>query len=214
MKTLMSNLPDDQTIVLNPKTNKPLVRGKNGRFIKSDAGDGDIPSQSNTSAGLNTTTDDQYPNYQSVDQTNTLNQTPSGYVSAPGKETSPNLEEIYLEEAKRTQELKEGLAELEKTAEVKEIKGEIELPEMVKQAGVEQIGEETPVIEEESSAKLPLADDRIYKIVKRTNPIRQDTSSSLTWWAYWCWRQLSLLHIKLKDMHGKIIRIVNKPQAD
>lgn len=195
MNALMSNLPADQKIVLNPNTGKPLVRGNNGQFMKTTPAN---DYQQNTSQPP--------PIINNINPVrNTLNQTPQGYAGIPGKEQAPNVEEIYLEDAQKTEELKEQLAELEKTAEVKEIKGEVELPEIVKQAGVKQAGEEIPVTEE-PPVSMPLPDDKIYSTVKKSSLIRRDTSSSLIWLGWWCWRQLSALHIKLKDVHGKIIR--------
>lgn len=198
MKTLMSNLPVDPKIALNPKTNKPLVRGKNGRFVKTD-----ITTNTNNDQQISTGT--QLPPLpEDVKPTALLNQMPPGYTGTVNKELVPNAEEIYEEDAEKTKEIKERLAELEKTAEVQEIKGEVELPEIVKGAGVEQAGEDVP-IDVPEEIKMPLPDETIYT-VSHTNPLQQKTSESKTWWVYWCLRQLAKLHITLKKVHGKIIR--------
>jgi hypothetical protein len=94
---------------------------------------------------------------------------------------------------------------LEKSTEVKEIKGEIELPEMVQKQGVEVVGESVPV-SPQNNIVLPLDDSKIYKIIKNIKNFHQDIKSSVTWLALWCFRQLSLLHIKLKEVGGKVIR--------
>ncbi|MBI3385172.1 hypothetical protein HY030_03205 [Candidatus Gottesmanbacteria bacterium] len=125
-----------------------------------------------------------------------------------GKENQPNFEEVYLEDAERTKELKEQLAELEKEAEVKEIKGEIELPEMVKKEGVEVVGEEVP-IPTQPTLTLPLDDQKIYKVIKNFRRLHQNVKDSITWLSWWCFRQLQLVGIKLKEVHGKIIRETN-----
>jgi hypothetical protein len=127
---------------------------------------------------------------------------PAGGVN---KESFPNIESIYLEEAEKTKELQEQLADLEKSTEVKEIKGEIELPEMVQKQGVEVVGESVPV-SPQNNIVLPLDDSKIYKIIKNIKNFHQDIKSSVTWLALWCFRQLSLLHIKLKEVGGKVIR--------
>lgn len=121
------------------------------------------------------------------------------------KENQPNPEEIYLEEKEKTRELKEQLAQLEKEAEVKEIKGEIELPEMVKKEGVEVIGEETP-IPTQPTIVLPLDDTKVYTLVKNFKRLHKSLRDSVTWLAFWCWRQLQVLHIKLKEVGGQVVR--------
>lgn len=121
------------------------------------------------------------------------------------KELQPGVEQIYLEEAEKTKELKEQLAELEKEAEVKEIKGEVELPEMVKKAGVEVVGEDTP-IPTQTTVVLPLDDTKVYHIVKSFKKLHQNVKDSVTWLAFWCYRQLQVLHIKLKEVGGQVTR--------
>ncbi len=122
------------------------------------------------------------------------------------KESQPNIEEIFLEEAQKTKELKEQLAELEKATEVQEIKGEVELPQIVRQAGVKQAGDDVP-LSEETSVILPMDDTKIYKIVTNVKKFHQDIKSSATWLAYWCWRYLAEAHFKLKEVGGKVVRL-------
>lgn len=161
---------------VNPKnSNVPLVRDKTGKFVKKSANTDDLA---------------------------TSNQVVS---SSSGKENQPNFEEVYLEDAEKTKELKEQLAELEKEAEVSEIKGEIELPEMVKKQGVEVTGETAP-LPTMPTITLPLDDQKIYNIVKNFKKLHQNVKDSVTWLGWWCNRQLQLLGVKLKEVHGKIIR--------
>lgn len=199
----MSNLPNTQNVVLNPKTNKPLVRGSNGRFVKSTTvfdskkNDNDTPVATNSPVKAS-------PPTPITSRSDALNQVPQNYVGMQSKEILPGAEEIMLQDAEKTKELKEQIKEMEKSAEVKEISEEIELPEDVKNIGVKPVGEETPVFEEKK-VEMPLSDDKIYSTVHK-NPVAQDASSSLTWLAIWCYRQLTMLGVKLKTVHGKLSR--------
>lgn len=190
----MSNLPNatNNTKPLGPKNYS--VRGKNGRFTKTSQSAQSTPVVSDTNIPVNTPV-----------STVPSNLPPTPTTGGAAKELQPGLEQVYLEEAERTKELKEQLAELEKEAEVKEIKGEIELPEMVKKEGVEVIGEGTP-IPTQTKVVLPLDDTKVYHIVKSFKKLHQNVKDSVTWLAFWCYRQLQLLHIKLKEVHGKITR--------
>jgi len=176
----------------NTTNNKPLVpknysvRGKNGRFSKVVSNDTNIP--------VNTPVPVMPPTFSSIPTTGSV-----------AKESQPGVEQIYLEEAEKTKELKEQLAQLEKEAEVKEIKGEIELPEMVKKAGVEVVGEDTP-IPTKITVVLPLDDTKVYHVVKSFKKLHQNVKDSVTWLAFWCYRQLQVLHIKLKEVGGQVTR--------
>ncbi len=189
----MTDLPNT-TQNITPKKNYS-VRGKNGRFSKSS---------SSTQATSVLPTDTNIPVNTPVSVTPP--NVPLTSVSGSGaKELQPGVEQIYLEEAEKTKELKEQLAQLEKEAEVKEIKGEVELPEMVKKEGVENIGEDTPIITQPTIV-LPLDDTKVYQIVKSVKKLHQNVKDSVTWLAFWCYRQLQVLHIKLKEVGGQVTR--------
>ena len=181
--------------------NQTVTRDPKGRFVstgKSISGGGDV-FDSSTQNTVSTQNDaGQLPSTTTV--------TPASQIGF-GKETQPNYEDIYLQEAERTKEIKDQIAELEKGADVeaKEIRGEIELPQIVKDAGVEKIGEDTP-LSETPQIELPMDDTKIFKSYKQIKNLHQDISSSVNWLAVWCIRQLAMLHIKLKEVHGKIVR--------
>lgn len=190
----MTDLPNAKNT--NVKKSQNLTRDNKGRFVSGNTND---------NAKTNTVfpTDDNTQNDFSTMPQPPQDQKP---VSAGfNKETLPNVEEIYLEEAEKTKELKEQLQELEKTTEVREIKGEVELPEIVKEHGLEPAGESVPV-STTTNIVLPLDDTKVYKIVKKIKNFHQDIKSSITWLALWCYRQLAMFHIKLKEVNGKVIR--------
>lgn len=104
---------------------------------------------------------------------------------------------------------------------VSEISQEVELPEEVEKAGVEVIKDtiELPpdikklgVTPMGSSVSVPAA----VALPQVVLPISDQTViaglhaqilSSLRWLAVWCVRRLKKAHIKLKEIHGKIIRV-------
>ncbi len=188
----MSTLPNKPQDV-NPKNpNIPLVRDKSGKFIKTGASANPIANDLNNDCNA---------------QGGQLPVTPIYSTQAFGKENQPNFEAVYLEDAEKTKELKEQLAQLEKETEVKEISGEIELPEAVQKQGVEVTGDAVPV-STTPSITLPLDDQKIYNIVKNFKKLHQNVKDSVTWMAWWCFRQLQMVGVKLKEVHGKIVRQV------
>jgi len=123
--------------------------------------------------------------------------------SGPGlttkeKEILARQEEVALEEVRK---------ELEIAPEVKEAgvevqKEEIELPPPLPRMGVTQTGAELPV--SVPAAIPPLTDDKI--VTGLGAPIL----ASLRWLVEWCLKQLKKAHVKLKKVHGRIIRVVTK----
>lgn len=188
----MTALSDNNIVKTTPK--QKIVRDQKGRFVSSS---GKTAKQNIQDINIY---NNSIPN-QPIQPTSPVSTGATLY----GKETQPNAEEIFLEEAEKTRELKEQLAELEKTAEVKEIKGEIELPEIVKKQGVEVVGESAP-ISTQNNIVLPLDDTKIYQVIKKIKNFHQDIKLSIAWLAVWCIRQLAKLHIKLKEVQGKVVR--------
>jgi hypothetical protein len=128
----------------------------------------------------------------------TLKFTPNQGLSAKEKELLTASEETALEEVRK---------ELELAPEVKEAgvevkKEEIELPPPLPTIGVAQTGEDVGV--SPASGNLPLTDDQT--LFALSAPI----IASIRWLAEWCLRQLKKAHIKLKKVHGEIVRIVTK----
>lgn len=192
----MTDLPTDDK--KNTKKSQKLIRDANGRFISS---------AKNKYQPDDVATDNNNLVFDDNNLTNTIasNKPVNESFGVSNKETLPNIDKIYLEEAEKTKELKEQLAELERSVEVKEIKGEVELPEIVKTQGVEQAGEDVS-ISSDPGVILPLDDEKIYRIVKNLKNFHQDITASITWLAVWCLRQLGLRHLTLKEKNGKIRR--------
>ena len=78
----------------------------------------------------------------------------------------------------------------------------INLPEVVEKMGVvaTDINQPLPIL----SANLPIADDKI--ITGFGAPV----VTSLRWLVEWCTRQLKKVHVRLKNIHGKIVRVVTR----
>ncbi len=98
-------------------------------------------------------------------------------------------------------------AEISKEVEkagVEQFKETIELPPDVKKLGVKQTGASTSVKTTAASLpniSLPISDQKIIK------GVHEKVTDALRWLAVWCFRQLEKAHIKLKIVHGKIIRV-------
>lgn len=98
--------------------------------------------------------------------------------------------------------------EIELSSEVKEVgveklQGTIELPPDVKKLGVTHSGSQTPVATSAVTISLPLSDDQI--ISGSQAPI----TSALKWLSVWCLKRLKSLHLALKNIHGKIVRVIS-----
>lgn len=123
---------------------------------------------------------------------------PVGF-GAKEREIFERQDELQLEEIRK---------ELEIAPEVKEAgieirHEEIELPEPVAKMGVTQANDAASPLPA-TPVSVPLADDTIIKGAGAS------VWASLTWLAHWCLRQLKKVHIKLKKVQGKIVRIATK----
>lgn len=74
------------------------------------------------------------------------------------------------------------------------------LPNIVKNAGVQALNPQAPVITFAPTVKLPLSDDQIAK------GLHESVASSVRWLAQWCMRRLKQVHIVAKDVGGRLVR--------
>lgn len=128
-------------------------------------------------------------------------QTPS---STGGHGLASKEKEFLAEEVRALEAVRK---ELELTPEVAEAgvevqKEEIDLPPPLPKMGVTQIGPSTPIAI--PTISLPLTDDKVVA------GLGVSIWASLRWLAEWCLKQLKKAHIKLKKVHGRIIRVVVK----
>lgn len=117
---------------------------------------------------------------------------------AKEREFVENRDAVQLEELRK---------EIELSPEVKEsgveLKSEeIELSQEIQKIGMEVVGSDQSLVQ--PTTNVPLQDNAIVG--------NQNSSVwlSLTWLAQWCLRQLKKAHVKLKKVHGKVVRIVTK----
>ena len=74
----------------------------------------------------------------------------------------------------------------------------VTIPPTVAQMGVQPVGQaQSPV----TTTALPLTDDQIVK------GLHEGVTSSWRWLALWCIRRLKQVHLFLKSIHGKIVRV-------
>ncbi len=76
----------------------------------------------------------------------------------------------------------------------------IPIPPPIAKLGVSASGANIPV-QTTSTVVLPLSDDQIAV------GLHQEVTNSMRWLAEWCVRRLKFLHITLKNVHGKFIRV-------
>lgn len=76
----------------------------------------------------------------------------------------------------------------------------ISLPAPIAKLGVAASGANIP-IQTTSTIVLPLSDDQI------AIGLHQAVTNSMRWLAEWCVRRLKFLHITLKNVHGKFVRV-------
>lgn len=76
----------------------------------------------------------------------------------------------------------------------------IPIPQSVAQMGVKPVGGNIPV-QTTTTVVLPLTDDQIAV------GLHQSITNSWRWLAEWCVRRLRQLHIAVKTIHGKLIRV-------
>lgn len=74
------------------------------------------------------------------------------------------------------------------------------LPQSVSSLGVKTVGNAVPVSSALSVA-LPLTDDQI------TVGLHKGVSDSIRWLAEWCVRRLHQVHLALKSMGGRVVRV-------
>ncbi len=122
-----------------------------------------------------------------------------GGIGAKEQEFFAAQEALQLEQVRHELELAPEVKEMG----VENLHDEIEIPPALKKIGLQNTSvpisiPQVPVI------STPLADD---KIVSNTG---SSVWSSLTWLALWCLKQLKKAHVKLKKVHGKIVRVVSK----
>ncbi|MBI4999276.1 hypothetical protein HZB97_00710 [Candidatus Gottesmanbacteria bacterium] len=119
-------------------------------------------------------------------------------IGTKEKEFLAQQEEAALEEVRKELEI---APEVEK-AGVEVQKEEIELPPPLPKMGVAQTGAELPV--SAPAISLPLTDDKIV------GGLAASIWASLRWLAEWCLKQLKKAHVKLKKVHGQIVRVITK----
>jgi len=178
-------------------TDNPIKKRRSSGVINTNNAVYPPPSPAGNQAGLG-----QFPLSPNmpVDQ---VSQAPAPQPTSPGlgikeREVFARQDEMQLEEIRK---------ELELTPEVKEAgvevkREEIELPEPVKKMGVVPTDIAQPVTP--PTINLPLTDDKI--VTGFGAPI----ITSLRWLVEWCIRQLKRVHVKLKKIHGQIVRVVTK----
>lgn len=135
------------------------------------------------------------------DQKNSVQATPTVISSTVGKEqegakiASPEVVSDITHEVEVSKEVEK--------AGVEALKDTIELPPDIKKLGVSHAGPTTPVAVSASlpQVTLPISDPQIVA------GLHAQIISSLRWLAIWCVRKLKIAHIKLKEIHGKIIRV-------
>lgn len=127
---------------------------------------------------------------------------PSGFSGSLTKEKEPIAGGITIEEAGVRGVGQEG--ELPKevaSAGVKIQPTTIPIPPKVAQMGVAPVGQNIPTTPTAGNVILPLTDDQIAQ------GLHQSVVSSWRWMAEWCVRKLKQLHIGLKTVHGKFMRV-------
>lgn len=78
----------------------------------------------------------------------------------------------------------------------------VPIPQSVSQMGVKPAGGNIPV-QTTTTVVLPLTDDQIAL------GLHESLTNSLRWLAEWCVRRLKQLHIAVKTIHGKLIRVTS-----
>ncbi|MBI5619905.1 hypothetical protein HY950_03015 [Candidatus Gottesmanbacteria bacterium] len=76
----------------------------------------------------------------------------------------------------------------------------VSIPQSVAQMGVKPMGANVPAPSVQTVA-LPLTDDQIAV------GLHQSIVSSIRWLAEWCLRRLKQLHMGIKYIHGKVMRV-------
>ena len=129
--------------------------------------------------------------------------TPAQTVPAPTKEQEPGggvVGEIAIEEA--PSEHKELAPKKELGEVVQPIPTKPEIPPAVERSGaVQHTGPTTPIPQQPSpTITLPLSDEEIVR------GLHAHVWQSIRWLAVWCVRKLQKARIRVKELHGKLIR--------
>lgn len=107
-----------------------------------------------------------------------------------------NTEAPVIHEIGREQELPAEVA----NAGVALRQDTVFVPPPVAQLGVKAVGPAAPP-PQTTTIVLPLTDEQIAQ------GLHQSIVSSWRWLAEWCLRQLAMVHMTVKSVHGKIVRI-------
>ncbi len=118
----------------------------------------------------------------------------SGSLGTKEKEILARQDEASLEAVRQEIVL---TPEIQEVVEVRQ--EEIELPPPLPKMGVTQTGADLPV--NLSAVNPPLADEKILSGRKAS------ITDNLRWLAEWCFKQLRKVHIKLKKINGRIVRV-------
>jgi hypothetical protein len=76
----------------------------------------------------------------------------------------------------------------------------VQVPPRVSKMGVRPAGHNIPV-QTTTTVTLPMTDDQIAQ------GLHESITSSLRWLSEWCLRRMKQLHIIVKMVHGKLIRV-------
>lgn len=136
------------------------------------------------------------------DQQKATQVTPTVVASIAGKEQE-GLKIAVVEGVSEITSEVQLSKEVEK-AGVEVVKDTIELPPDVKKLGVTTSGPSAPVTTTVlPQVPLPISDQQVV------TGLHAQILSSLRWLAVWCVKKLKKAHITLKQIHGKIVRVVS-----
>lgn len=126
-----------------------------------------------------------------------IDQTANNYTGSLGtkeKEILARQDEADLEALRQEFEL---APEIEKVVEIQ--KEEIELPPPLPKMGVTRTGADLPI--NLQAVNPPLVDEKILSGRKAS------ITDNLRWWAEWFLKQFAKVHIRLKKINGRIVRV-------
>ncbi len=143
-------------------------------------------------------------NYTPIDDLTKKLKGPSIHSSSYAKETEPPLKKReaigHTVEKSEIHEVIEHQVDDEVKPYVSVRKETIELPADLKKIGVHEVVETK--FPSYQTVTLPLSDDKVYQ------GLHEPISSSLRWFAELCLYLLKRSHLTLKNIHGKVIRMV------
>lgn len=134
--------------------------------------------------------------------TQKISQPTSGKMSISGGVGGKEAERssIITPEAVQISHEMELPKELEK-AGVSKFRETIELPPDLRKIGVSQIGANLQVTPTLPKITLPVSDVTVAK------GLHAPILSALRWLAVWCVKKLKKAHVKLRVIHGKVVRV-------